>query len=166
MPRRGRFMLGWASQSTASCSADADVLPIPEERLVAASVQDLLAYSGAWHDQPPCWQGEATTLRKMADRLRGYRLDVAGAAVGYCLTNENGESLVMLDVGINPQAGAVTAGRTLLQALAAIQRGRTFALNNVPVDSGLNRALAALHFLVGIRQFEMRIGLTRTAAAA
>ena len=62
---------------------------------------------------------------------------------------------MLMDVGINPQFGAVTAGRTLLQVAAALHRGRALSLNNVPVDSSLNRALAALHFLVGVRQQEM-----------
>jgi GNAT superfamily N-acetyltransferase len=136
-------------------AADADALPIPEERLAEAPPDDLLAHFVDWHDQPPSWQGEASTLRRMADRVRGYRLELAGAAAAYCLTSERGESLMLTDVGINPQFGAVTAGRTLLQALAALHRGRALALNNVPVDSELNRALAALHFLVGVRQFEM-----------
>jgi len=69
--------------------------------------------------------------------------------------SERGETLMLMDVGFSPQVGAVAAGRTLLQALAALHRGRVLTLNNVPVDSSLNRALAALHFLVGVRQFEM-----------
>jgi len=119
-----------------------------------------MAHFDGWHDQPPCWQGEAATLRKMADRIQGYHLEMDGAAAGYCLTSERGETVTVMDVGINPQMGAITAGRTLLQALAALHRGRTLLLNNVPVNSGLNRALAALHFLVSIRQLEMSITLT------
>jgi hypothetical protein len=136
-------------------AADADALPIPEERLVEASLDELLAHFADWHDQPPCWQSEEATLRRMADRVRGYRLELAGADAAYCLMSERGEALMLMDVGINPQFGAVTAGRTLLQALAALHCGQALALNNVPVDSDLNRALAALHFLVGVRQFEM-----------
>jgi GNAT superfamily N-acetyltransferase len=150
--------LGFVERRELLCwrrAADADVLPIPEERLVEASTDELLAHFDSWHDQPPCWQGEAATLRRMVDRVRGYRLELAGAAAAYCLMSERGGSLMLTDVGINPRFGAVTAGRTLLQALAALHRGRALALNNVPVDSDLNRALAALHFLVGVRQFEM-----------
>jgi ribosomal protein S18 acetylase RimI-like enzyme len=150
--------LGFVERRELLCwrrAADADVLPIPEERLVETSPDELLAHFDSWHDQPPCWQGEAATLSKMADRVRGYRLDLAGTAAAYGLISEQGEALMLMDVGINPQVGAVTAGRTLLQALVALHRGRSLALNNVPVDSNLNRALAALHFLVGVRQFEM-----------
>ena len=50
----------------------------------------------------------------------------------------------------------LAAGRTLLQALAARYRGRALSISNVPVDSGLNRVLAALHFRVTVRQVEMR----------
>ena len=150
--------LGFVEQRELLCwrrAADADALPIPEERLTAAPLDELLAHFADWHDQPACWQGEAATLRKMADRLRGYRLEMAGAAAAYCLISERGEALMLMDVGINPQFGAATAGRTLLQALEGLYRGRGLALNNVPVDSDLNRALAALHFLVGVRQLEM-----------
>jgi GNAT superfamily N-acetyltransferase len=150
--------LGFVERRELLCwrrAADADALPIPEERLAEASLDELLAHFADWHDQPPCWQGEAATLGKMADRVRGYRLELDGAAAAYCLISERGEALMLMDVGINPQFGAVTAGRTLLQALVGLHRGRALALNNVPVDSDLNRALAALHFLVGVRQLEM-----------
>ena len=148
-----RELLGWRR------AADADALPIPEERLAETPLDELLAHFDEWHDQPPCWQGEAMTLGKMADRVCGYRLELAGVPAAYCLISERGEALMLMDVGINPQFGAVTAGRTLLQALAALHRGRALALNNVPVDSSLNRALAALHFLVGVRQFELSLAL-------
>jgi ribosomal protein S18 acetylase RimI-like enzyme len=150
--------LGFVERRELLCwrrAADADILPIPEEQLSEASLDELLAFFADWHDQPPCWQGEAATLGKMADRVRGYLLEMAGAAAAYCLISERGAALTLMDVGINPQFGAVKAGRTLLQALASLYRGRALALNNVPVDSDLNRALAALHFLVGVRQFEM-----------
>jgi ribosomal protein S18 acetylase RimI-like enzyme len=154
--------LGFVERRELLCwrrAADADALPIPEERLVEASSDELLTHFADWHDQPPCWQGEAATLGKMADRVRGYRLEQAGVATAYCLVSERGEALMLMDVGINPKLGAVTAGRTLFQALVALHRGRAIALNNVPVDSELNRALAALHFLVGVRQFEMHRAL-------
>jgi len=150
--------LGFVERRELLCwrrAADADALPIPEERLAEASLDELLAHFADWHDQPPCWQGEAATLSRMADRVRGYCLEVDGVGAAYCLISERGEALMLMDVGINPQLGAVTAGRTLLQALAGLYRGRVLALNNVPVDSDLNRAMAALHFLVGVRQFEM-----------
>jgi len=150
--------LGFVERRELLCwrrAADADILPIPEERLSEASLDELLALFADWHDQPPCWQGEAATLGKMADRVRGYRLEMVGAAAAYCLISERGEALMLMDIGINPQFGAVTAGRTLLQALVALHRGKALSFNNVPVDSDLNRALAALHFLVGVRQFEM-----------
>jgi GNAT superfamily N-acetyltransferase len=150
--------LGFVERRELLCwrrAADADVLPIPEERLAEATLDELLVHFANWHDQPPCWQYEEATLRRMADRVRGYHLELAGATAAYCLISERGEALMLMDVGINPQFGAVTAGRTLLQALVALYRGRALALNNVPVDSDLNRALAALHFLVGVRQFEM-----------
>lgn len=139
-------------------TADADPLPIPVELLEAAPLADLLAHFDAWHDQPASWQGEAATLQKMVDRVRGYRL-VLDEAAAYCLVNDRGDSLALMDVGINPRYGPVSAGRTLLQAFIARHRGRAVTLNNVPADSGLNRALAALHFLVYIRQIEMRLPL-------
>jgi ribosomal protein S18 acetylase RimI-like enzyme len=134
--------LGFAERRELLCwrrVADADDLPTPEERLVEASLDELLAHFADWHDQPPCWQGEEATLRKMADRLRGYRLELDGAAAAYCLISERGESLMLMDVGINPRVGVAAAGRTLLQALAALHRGRALALNNVgsPAYSGI-----------------------------
>jgi GNAT superfamily N-acetyltransferase len=150
--------LGFTEQRELLCwrrAADADVLPIPEERLAESPPGDLLAHFDDWHDQPPCWQGEPATLCKMLDRLRGHRLDLDGAPAAYCLTSDNGETLTLIDIGIHPRFGTVAAGRTLLQALAARHRGRALALNNAPVDSALNRALAALHFLVGVRQLEL-----------
>ncbi len=57
-------------------AADADALPIPEDRLSETSLDEALAHFDRWHDQAPCWQGEAATLRRMADRVRGYRLEL------------------------------------------------------------------------------------------
>ncbi len=135
--------------------ADADALPIPRERLVAVQPEMLWAHFAAWHDQPPCWQREEATLRQMAAKSRGYLLTLDGAPAGYCLVSERGDVVSILDAGINPRFGPVAAGRVLLQALSAIYPGRTLTITNVPADSGLNKALAALHFLVVVRQWEM-----------
>lgn len=137
--------------------ADADRLPIPKERLAPVRAEEVWSYFAAWHDQPPCWQREEPTLRSMAERARCYILNMDGAAAGYCIVNERPDVCAILDVGINPQFGPVAAGRVLLQALEAICDGRPLTIINVPADSGLNRALAALHFLVTIRQWEMRL---------
>ncbi len=136
-------------------------MPIPAERLSPAPADALLAHFDGWHDQPPCWQGEAATLQKMTDRMRGYRLDMDGTPAAYCLVSERGDSVALMDVGINPDIGFLNAGRILLQALAALYPGRGLSVGNVPVDSGLNRVLAALHFLVTVRQVEMRLALER-----
>lgn len=140
--------------------ADADPLPIPAEPLVEADPASLLADFDAWHDQPPCWQREQATLRHMCDRARGYRLALDNRPAAYCLVNDYGDTVSILDVGINPRFGPVRAGRAALQALAHRYRGRLLTITNVPADDGLNRALAALHFLVTIRQWEMRLPLS------
>ena len=155
--------LGFVERRELLCwrrAADADALPIPEELLQEAPAIELLEHCDAWHDQPACWQGEVETLRKMADRVRGSRLALDAGEAAYCLISHRGDTLALMDVGINPQFGPVNAGRTLLQTLVAQHRGLALALNNVPADSGLNRALAALRFLVGVRQIEMRRDLS------
>jgi ribosomal protein S18 acetylase RimI-like enzyme len=139
--------------------AGADPLPIPAERLSPAPADALLAHFDGWHDQPPCWQGEVGTLCKMAERLRGYGLEMDGRPAGYCLAGERGDTVALMDVGINPDVGSLNAGRILVQALAALYPGRGLSVGNVPVDSGLNRVLAALHFLVTVRQLEMGLAL-------
>ena len=45
--------------------------------------------------------------------------------------------------------------RLLLQALAATYFGRALSIMNVPAEDSLNRILAALGFLVTVRQVEM-----------
>lgn len=137
--------------------ADADPLPVPRELLAPADLETLLADFDAWHDQPPCWQRQRRTLQHMVERARGYRLALDGQPAAYCLVNDFGAAVSILDVGINPSFGPVAAGRTALQALAHRYRGRQLTITNVPADDGLNRALAALHFLVTIRQWEMRL---------
>lgn len=139
--------------------ADADPLPIPEERLVAVPCEALMDRFDAWHVEPPCWQREAATLRKMAARANGYALELDGAPCAYCIVSERGETLSILDVGIDPSVGAVNAGRLLLQALAAGRCGRALTIVNVPADDGLCRALAALHFTVVVRQIEMSLAV-------
>jgi len=153
----GRELLTWRFP------ADGDALPIPAERLVRAPVEELLARFDDWHDQPPCWQSEAATLWKLAARMRGYCLDLNGIPAGYCLVSERGDSVALMDIGMDPRiaraAGLSNAGCTLVQALSALYLGRALSINNVPADSALNRVLAALHFLVTVRQVEMSLKL-------
>jgi GNAT superfamily N-acetyltransferase len=137
----------------------ADPLPIPFERLVQVPCQDLLDNFEAWHDQPPCWQRELTSLRKIAGPLTGYRLDYEGRPAGYCIVGGHEDAVALVDVGINPEAGLLMPGRLLLQALAAIHLGSSFSITNVPADDQLNRILAALRFLVALRQIEMVLDL-------
>jgi GNAT superfamily N-acetyltransferase len=151
--REVRELLCWQRPATA------DPLPIPIERLVQMSPQDLLDSFAAWHDQPPCWQRELATLRKLAGPLTGYRLDYEGRPAGYCIVGGHEDSIALVDVGINPDAGLLMPGRLLLQALAAIHLGSSFSITNVPADDQLNRILAALRFLVALRQIEMLLDL-------
>ncbi|MCX6030339.1 MAG: GNAT family N-acetyltransferase [Chloroflexi bacterium] len=140
--------------------ADADPLPIPEERLAHAAPLDLLAQFTAWHDQPACWQSEEVTLRNQAYRLAGYRLDLEGQPAAYALVGGADDAVWVMDVGISPQFGPVRAGRPLLQALANSYFGKAMTLMNMPADSGVCRVLAALRFLVTVRQWEMGLELT------
>ena len=139
--------------------AAADPLPIPFERLIRVPCQDLLDNFEAWHDQPPCWQRELTSLRKIAGPLTGYRLDYEGRPAGYCIVGAHADAVALVDVGINPEAGLLMPGRLLLQALAATHLGSSLSITNVPADDQLNRILAALRFLVTLRQIEMVLDL-------
>jgi GNAT superfamily N-acetyltransferase len=140
-------------------SPDADPLPIPEERLVEAKPATLLARFDHWHSEPATWQREAATLAMMAEtgRLKGYQLEWLGAPAAYCLVSGHGEALWLMDLGIDPATGIVTPGRVLLQALAHLHWGRAMTISNVPADDPVNRVLAALRFLVTVRQVEMRL---------
>jgi hypothetical protein len=136
-------------------SADADALPFPQERLHSVDSAALLAHFGAWHDEPPSWQRDKATLDHMAPRLTGYKLNVRGQSAAYCLIAVADDLVSLLDVGINPDAGLLMPGRLLLQAVAARYLGRSLTIMNVPADDSLNRILAALGFLVTLRQLEM-----------
>jgi len=141
--------------------AEADALPIPAERLVAVAPFGLLTFFDRWHTQPAVWQRDVATLRTMAaaGRLKGYRLDWRGQAAAYCLVSGHSETLSLMDVGIDPATDIVTPGRILLQALAHQYWGQALTISNVPADDPLNRVLAALRFLVTVRQVEMRLAL-------
>lgn len=141
-------------------SAEADALPIPAERLAKADPFELLAYADHWHGQPVTWQRAAATLAHMAaeGRLQGYRLDMAGALAAYGLVSgQSSATLTLLDIGIDPTGDIVTPGRILLQALSHLHWGKAMTISNVPADDPLNRVLAALRFLVTMRQVEMRL---------
>jgi ribosomal protein S18 acetylase RimI-like enzyme len=135
--------------------ADADPLPLPVERLVSVHPQDLLDNFDAWHDQPACWQRDIISLRKMSDPLMGCRLDYKDQPAGYCILGGSDEAVALVDVGINPDAGLLMPGRLLLQAVAAQHYGSSMSIMNVPADDSLSRILAALRFLVTLRQIEM-----------
>jgi GNAT superfamily N-acetyltransferase len=151
--REVRELLCWQRPGTA------DPLPIPFERLIYAPCQDLLDNFEAWHGQPPCWQRELASLRKIAGPLKGYRLDYEGRPAGYCIVGGHEDAVALVDVGINPEAGLLMPGRLLLQALAAIHLGSSISITNVPADDQLSRILAALRFLVTLRQIEMVLDL-------
>jgi len=141
--------------------ANTDALPIPEERLIEASPGALLKRFDRWHDEPVTWQRAAATLSRMAEagRLKGYQLEWRGAPAAYCLISGYGESVALMDVGIDPVTGGVTPGRILLQALSHLHWGKAMTISNVPADDPLNRVLAALRFLVTVRQVEMKLAL-------
>jgi GNAT superfamily N-acetyltransferase len=151
--REVRELLSWQRP------AGADPLPIPYERLLPASCQELLDHFEAWHDQPACWQRDLTSLRKMVGPLKGYRLDYQGWQAAYCIIGGSDDAVALVDVGINPEAGLLMPGRLLLQAVAALHLGSSLSIMNVPADDQLNRILAALRFLVSVRQIEMVLDL-------
>ena len=142
-------------------SADADPLPIPEARLTGANVGALLAHFDRWHSEPVTWQRDAATLARMAEagRLKGYALEWRAAPAAYCLISGYGEAVALMDVGVDPATGIVTPGRILLQALSHLHSGKALTLSNVPANDPLNRVLAALRFLVTVRQMEMKLAL-------
>lgn len=140
-------------------SGDADALPIPEERLVESGAGTLLAHFDRWHSEPVTWQRDAPTLARLteAGRLKGYRLDWQKRPAAYCLVSGHGDMLSLMDVGIDPETDISTPGRVLLQALSHLYWGKTMTISNIPAEDPLNRVLAALRFLVTLRQVEMRL---------
>ena len=139
--------------------AAADPLPIPQERLVQMLPGELLDRFDAWHETRPSWQREATTLRKMSSRMRGYRLDWQEMPAAYCLVGASDSTLSLMDVGIDPATDVISPGRVLLQALIGMCPGQAASILNVSADDPLCRVLAALGFLVTVRQFEMTLSL-------
>ena len=135
--------------------ADADPLPAPRERLQQTSPAVLLADFAAWHDQAACWQRELASLRRLTGMMTGYRIVRNGSPAAYCLVSDTDEGVMLADIGLNPNADWLTAGRSLLQALAATHLDRPLYTPNVPADSSLCRILAALRFLVTLRRVEM-----------
>ncbi len=148
-----RELLTW------SLPTDADSLPIPQELLCEAAPDAPLPYFEAWHRESPSWQREPETLRRMLGRARAYTLDLDGNPAAYCIVSARVDGLSILDVGINPEAGVVRAGRPLLQALSRLYPGLAMRILNVPADDPLSRVLAALRFHVSVRQWEMLLPL-------
>ncbi len=136
-------------------AADADPLPIPQELLTEVTPDSVLVHFDAWHKEPPSWQREMGTLRKLIGRARAYRLDLDAAPAAYAVIAERVDGIGLLDVGIKPEVGPVRAGRPLLQALSRLFPNRALSILNVSADDSLCRALAALRFHVTVRQWEM-----------
>jgi hypothetical protein len=112
-----------------------------------------------WHTEPPSWQRDAATLRYLVSGSDAVRLAApadSAETVGYVLYSDLGDRLALLDVGMDPRNGGARIARTMLQSLAVLHAGKTLSISNTPVDDPVNRALAALGFLVNVRQYEMR----------
>jgi GNAT superfamily N-acetyltransferase len=139
--------------------AGADPLPVPLARLSLTPPEELFEYFDGWHDQAPCWQRDAPTLRKMTGRLQGYRLDWKELPAAYCLISDLDDSVSLVDIGIRPDSDLLMPGRLLLQALAVKYMGEAISIMNVPTDDVLSRILAAMGFLVTVRQVEMILDL-------
>ncbi len=148
-----RELLSWR------LAADADPLPIPQELLSEVRPDGVLVHFDEWHKEPPSWQRELATIRRLTDHARAFRLDLEGRSAAYAVVSERVDGIGLLDVGINPQFGAVRAGRPLLQALARLFPNRAVSILNVSADDPLSRALAALRFNVTVRQWEMAFPL-------
>lgn len=138
---------------------DADPLPIPRELLSEVAAEVPMPYFDAWHKEPPSWQREAATLRKLLGRAVAYTLELDGSFTAYCTVTARVDGLAILDVGINPEVGVMRAGRPLLQALSRLYTGQAMRILNVPADDPLSRVLAALRFHVTVRQWEMLLPL-------
>jgi ribosomal protein S18 acetylase RimI-like enzyme len=153
-------------------STDEDPVPIPRRRLVPANPGALYDDLASWQDQPPCWQREIGSLKKLGGVMRGYRLPGDGAdpahrgislllrsrespMAGCCLVSGSEQGLSIMAVGIRPTSDALSNGTALLQALSALHRNQTLSVLNVPADDRLCRILAALRFTVTMRQYEM-----------
>ncbi len=144
-----RELLTW------SLPADADPLPVPQELLDEVKPEASLANFEAWHREPPSWQREPETLRRLLAHARAYALELDGSPAAYAIVSSRSDNMAILDVGINPEIGSVRAGRPLLQALSRLYPGQTMRILNVPADDPLSRVLAALRFHVTVRQWEM-----------
>lgn len=134
---------------------DADPLPIPQELLREVTPDSVLVHFEEWHKMAPSWQREMETLRRLLGRARAYQLNMDGGEGAYAVISERVDAVGLLDIGINPDFGAVRAGRPLLQAISRLHPNRPLSILNVPADDPLCRALAALRFHVTVRQWEM-----------
>lgn len=148
-----RELLTW------SLPADADLLPIPQELLHEVEPEAPFVYFEAWHKEPPSWQREPETLRRLLGHARAYALELDGSPAAYTIASSRSDSVAILDVGINPEMGVVRAGRPLLQALSRLHPDQVIRILNVPADDPLCRVLAALRFHVTVRQWEMLLPL-------
>lgn len=138
-------------------ATDADPLPIPQELLTEVTPDSVLVHFDEWHKEPPSWQRDLGTLRKLLPHARAYRLDFDREPAAYAVISERVDSIGLLDVGIRPEVGPVRAGRPLLQAISRLFPNRALSILNVSADDPLCRALAALRFNVTVRQWEMLI---------
>jgi N-acetylglutamate synthase-like GNAT family acetyltransferase len=153
---------------------DEDPLPIPRLRLVPADPGALYDDLASWQDQPPCWQREIGSLKKLGGAVKGYRLpgdgveparrgihllprSREGPMAGCCLVSGSDQGVSIMAVGIRPTSDALSNGTALLQALSALHRDQTLSMLNVPADDCLSRILAALRFTVTMRQYEMTV---------
>jgi len=154
---------------------DQDPLPISRVRLVQVDPEKLYGPLASWQTAHPCWQREIASLKRLGGALKGYRLLGDGTdssrrggflfrgrdatADACCLVSGSENGVSIMAVGVRPGSDVLSQGTMLLQALSTAYRGQALSILNVPADDALCRVLAALRFMVTMRQFEMAVAL-------
>ena len=153
--QRGRELLVWERPEFQG------PLPIHREQAVEMAPVFLLEnYFDAWHQEPPCWQREKTTLLHYIDiGMKGWAIVRDHGPVAYMLGFLPREvRMPLMDVAVDPAVGYESAGRAMIQNLHLMFR-TTPQLPNEPAASPLNFLFAAMAYQVVLRQNEMTLDL-------
>ncbi len=128
----------------------------PHASVSEADPAALLEYYERFHDVPPPWQREFSSLHNRLSMLRGLVYQDAGVSVGYLLYSPHLHYQAIWDVAVQPShPDRLSVARALLRTLHSLYPANGSHIINFPAEDPLLSAFTGLRYRIWQRQHEL-----------